>query len=315
MSEMQDTRFTAAVITVSDKGFRGEREDTSGPALCEMLKNAGWQVAYTALVPDERDMIRRELMACADEKKIALVLTTGGTGFSPRDVTPEATLDVVERLAPGLPEAMRAESMKITPHGCLSRETAGIRGGTLIINLPGSKKASTENFAAVMKPVRHGVEMLLSAGSADCAPKAARIVAVNISEQKGTQKHPVAEIEMKVDHGIVGDAHAGNWHRQISLLGMESVKKVQAHIDFALQPGDFAENVLTEGLILYELPVGTKIKIGTALCEVTQIGKECHFNCAIREKAGDCVMPREGIFAKVLEPGCAKAGDWVTVIG
>ncbi len=311
---MYENTFTAAVITVSDKGFRGEREDTSGPALVEMLKAQGWDVVYTALVPDEKEIIAKELISCADEKGVALVLTTGGTGFSPRDITPEATLSVVERLAPGIPEAMRAESMKITPHGCLSRETAGIRGRTLIINLPGSKKASTENFGAVIKPVRHGVEMLRSSGSADCAPKAARIIAVNISERKGTQKHPVDEIHMQVDHGIVGDAHAGNWHRQISLLGVESVQKVQAHIDFTLQPGDFAENVLTEGLILYELPVGTKIKIGTALCEVTQIGKECHFNCAIREKAGDCVMPREGIFAKVLEPGVAKAGDWVTVI-
>ncbi|MBQ9196889.1 MAG: MOSC domain-containing protein [Clostridia bacterium] len=311
---MSEKLFTAAVITVSDKGFRGEREDTSGPALCDMLRENGWQVVYTALVPDEKEMIERELIACADEKRVGLVLTTGGTGFSPRDITPEATLSVVERLAPGIPEAMRAESMKITPHGCLSRETAGIRGDTLIINLPGSKKASTENFAAVVKPVRHGVEMLQSAGSADCAPRAARILAVNISTEKGTQKHPVDRIELRVGHGIQGDAHAGNWHRQVSLLGMESVQKVQAHIDFALKPGDFAENVLTEGLTLYELPVGTRIKIGTALCEVTQIGKECHFNCAIREKAGDCVMPREGIFARVLEDGEAKAGDWVTVL-
>ena len=166
---MSETKYTAAVITVSDKGFRGQREDTSGPALCGMLTEQGWNVVYTALVPDEKELIQKELLLCADEKHIALVLTTGGTGFSPRDVTPEATMEIAERLAPGIPEAMRAESMKITPHGCLSRETAGIRGGTLIINLPGSKKASTENFAAVCRPVRHGVEMLQSAGSADCA--------------------------------------------------------------------------------------------------------------------------------------------------
>ena len=166
---MSETKYTAAVITVSDKGFRGERDDTSDPALCEMLKEQGWDVKYTALVPDEKELIQKELLLCADEKHIDLVLTTGGTGFSPRDITPEATLEIVERLAPGIPEAMRAESMKITPHGCLSRETAGIRGSTLIINLPGSKKASTENFAAVCKPIRHGVEMLRSAGSADCA--------------------------------------------------------------------------------------------------------------------------------------------------
>ncbi len=311
---MSETRFTAAVITVSDKGFRGEREDTSGPALCDMLRENGWEVVYTALVPDEKVLIERELISCADEKGVALVLTTGGTGFSPRDVTPEATAAVIERQAPGIPEAMRAASMRITSRACLSRETAGIRGGTLIINLPGSKKASTENFSAVAEPVRHGVEMLHSSGSADCAPKAARILAVCVSEVRGIQKHPVARAELKAGHGIVGDAHAGDWHRQVSLLGRESVMKVQKHIDFDLKPGDFAENVLTEGLVLYELPVGTRIRVGTALCEVTQIGKECHLNCAIREKAGDCVMPREGIFAKVLEDGEAKAGDWVTVV-
>ena len=166
---MSETAFTAAVITVSDKGSRGEREDTSGPALCEMLRQYGWDVVYTAIVPDEIEQIRRELILCADEKRVALALTTGGTGFSPRDVTPEATMAVIERLAPGIPEAMRAESMKITPHGCLSRETAGIRGRTLIINLPGSRKASTENLGAVIRGVRHGVEILQGAGSADCA--------------------------------------------------------------------------------------------------------------------------------------------------
>ena len=311
---MSEKKFTAAVITVSDKGSRGEREDTSGPALCKMLLENGWEVVYTAMVPDDRAQIERELISCADEKAVALVLTTGGTGFSPRDVTPEATASVIERQVPGIPEAMRSKSMRITSHACLSRETAGIRGGTLIINLPGSKKASTENFSAVVEPVRHGVEMLRSSGSADCAPKAARILAVCISEVRGIQKHPVDRVEMKAGHGILGDAHAGDWHRQVSLLGRESVMKVQERIDFDLKPGDFAENVLTEGLVLYELPVGTRIRVGTALCEVTLIGKECHLNCAIREKAGDCVMPREGIFARVLEDGEAKAGDWVTVL-
>ena len=311
---MNGNRYTAAVITVSDRGFRGEREDTSGPALCGMLRENGWEVIHTALVPDEKDLIEKELKACADEKGAALVLTTGGTGFSPRDVTPEATLAVAERLAPGIPEAMRAQSMRITSHGCLSRGTAGIRGGTLIINLPGSKKASTENLSAVIEPVRHGVDMLRSQGSADCAPKAARILAVCVSEARGTRKHPADRIVLKAGYGIEGDAHAGDGHRQVSLLGTESVRKVQRHIGFELKSGDFAENVLTEGLALYELPVGARIRIGTALCEVTQIGKECHLNCAIREKTGDCVMPREGIFARVLEDGEAKAGDWVTLL-
>lgn len=160
--------YTAAVITVSDKGARGERKDTSGPALCAMLDKAGWKVVYTAVVPDEAEAIRRELLHCADELGAALVLTTGGTGFSPRDITPEATRTVLERECPGIGEAMRAASMAITPKGCLSRELAGIRGRTLIINLPGSEKASTENFAAVIGPVEHGVEMLLGEGSANC---------------------------------------------------------------------------------------------------------------------------------------------------
>ena len=161
--------YTAAVITVSDKGYRGEREDTSVPNLVRILEEKGFQVTYTAMVPDDSEMIHQELIKCADERNIALVLTTGGTGFSPRDITPEATLKVVERLTPGIPEAMRAESMKITPKGCLSRSAAGIRGRTLIINLPGSKKASAENILAVIDPVAHGLDMLYSEGSADCA--------------------------------------------------------------------------------------------------------------------------------------------------
>lgn len=117
-----------------------------------------------------------------------------------------------------------------------------------------------------------------------------------------------------MDHGIVGDAHAGNWHRQVSLLAAESVEKVQKALDFQLKSGDFAENILTEGIELFTLPIGTRLRIGQAEGEVTQIGKECHQGCAIRELAGDCVMPREGIFIKVLKEGCVKAGDEIQVI-
>ena len=163
---------TAAVITVSDKGARGARVDTSGPAVCAILREAGWDVVYTAMVPDEQQQIQRELLWCADDKHVNLVLTTGGTGFSPRDVTPEATLAVIERETRGIPELMRAESMKITPRGCLSRAVAGIRGKTLMVNLPGSEKAARENLLAVIGPIRHGIDMLLSAGSADCAQEA-----------------------------------------------------------------------------------------------------------------------------------------------
>ena len=142
----------------------------------------------------------------------------------------------------------------------------------------------------------------------------AKVKAVCISEKKGEQKHPVEEVFLKVDHGIIGDAHAGNWHRQVSLLAAESVEKVQKVLNFQLKSGDFAENILTEGIELFTLPIGTKLQIGAAVGEVTQIGKECHQGCAIRELAGDCVMPREGIFVKVLEEGKVKAGDEIKAL-
>ena len=145
-------KYTAAVITISDKGSRGERVDTSGPAVCKMLEDAGFDVAYTNIIPDEMEQIKAELIACADEKKIGLVMTTGGTGFSQRDITPEATLAVVERE---------------TPRGCLSRSAAGIRGKTLIVNLPGSEKAAKENLAAVLEAILHGMDMLYADGSTD----------------------------------------------------------------------------------------------------------------------------------------------------
>lgn len=160
--------YTAAVITVSDKGSRGERVDTSGPAIVSMLKDAGYEVVHTAIIPDDLDTIKEEFLKCADVRNISLVCSTGGTGFSPRDVTPEAALAVIERETRGIPERMRAESSKITDRGCLSRAVAGIRGKTLIVTLPGSEKATRENLQAVLSPISHGLDMLHSAGSADC---------------------------------------------------------------------------------------------------------------------------------------------------
>lgn len=141
----------------------------------------------------------------------------------------------------------------------------------------------------------------------------ASVVAVCISERKGTQKHEVPEIQLKIDHGIVGDAHGGNWHRQVSLLAQESVEKMKAVFP-DIPVGAFAENILTEGLTLYTLPVGTRLRVGEVLLEVTQIGKECHAHCAIRQQVGDCVMPREEIFTIVLEEGTIRAGDTITVL-
>ncbi|MCL2057397.1 MAG: MogA/MoaB family molybdenum cofactor biosynthesis protein [Oscillospiraceae bacterium] len=160
--------YTAAVITISDKGSAGEREDLAGPAICEMLEGAGLRVVQTEIIPDDRGRIERELIKCADELSVALVVTTGGTGFSPRDVTPEATIAVCERMAPGIPEAMRLESLKITSRAILTRQQAGIRGKTLIINLPGSPKAARENLAAVLSTLDHGLEILRGEGG-DCA--------------------------------------------------------------------------------------------------------------------------------------------------
>lgn len=140
----------------------------------------------------------------------------------------------------------------------------------------------------------------------------AKVLAVCTSEIKGVLKKPVEEVHLLPNHGIEGDAHAGNWHRQVSLLAQESVDVMQkSGIKIQLKPGDFAENILTEGIELKTLPVGTKLKVGSALCEVTQIGKECHKDCAIRQQVGDCVMPREGIFVKVLEEGYVHPGDEV----
>lgn len=160
--------FKAAVITVSDRSFRGERPDGAGPLLAELLTQAGYQVAHSRLVPDERELIEAALRELSDEGGVHLILTTGGTGFAPRDVTPEATLAVCDRLCPGIPEAMRAASMKITPRAMLSRSQAGIRGQSLILNLPGSPKAARENLEAVLPALTHGLEML-SGKQADCA--------------------------------------------------------------------------------------------------------------------------------------------------
>ena len=142
----------------------------------------------------------------------------------------------------------------------------------------------------------------------------AKVIAVCISEKKGTMKHEVPEIQVKRRHGILGDAHAGDWHRQISLLGTESVEKMR-RVFPDIPIGAFAENILTEGLLLPALPVGTKLKVGKTLLEITQIGKECHAGCAIRKQVGDCVMPREGVFAIVLEEGTIRAGDPIEIIG
>ena len=147
----------AAILTISDKGFRGEREDRSGPMLREILAKAGFSIADFEVLPDDQPLLERRLRHLADESCLDLVITTGGTGLSPRDVTPDATLAVIDRQVPGMAEAMRASSLSKTPHAMLSRAVAGVRGQTLIINLPGSVKGAQENMEALLPALEHAL--------------------------------------------------------------------------------------------------------------------------------------------------------------
>ncbi len=162
--------FKAAIITASDKGSRGEREDLSGPAIQEMIEPEGYEVTVYKVLPDDQKALENEMKRIADEGLADIIFTTGGTGFSLRDVTPEATIAVSDRLVPGIPEAMRAYSMTITPKGMLSRAAAGIRNQTLIVNMPGSPKAVKESLEYIIGPLRHGLEILLGEAS-ECARK------------------------------------------------------------------------------------------------------------------------------------------------
>lgn len=160
----------AAIITSSDSGYRGEREDLSGPAIREILEREGYQVVSMEILPDDRTMLGEKMKEIADNGLAELILTTGGTGFSQRDVMPEATEDIIERRVPGIPEAMRAYSMTITRRAMLSRAAAGIRKKTLIINLPGSPKAVKESLGYIIGALDHGIEILTGEAS-DCARK------------------------------------------------------------------------------------------------------------------------------------------------
>ena len=153
--------YKAAVITVSDRGAAGLREDKSGPRVAEILENAGYDVVLREMIPDQQPVIEKTLIHCVDEGGIHLVVTTGGTGFSLRDVTPEATLAVSERMVPGIAEAMRLESLKKTPRAMLSRGQAGLRKTSLILNLPGSPRGAEENLRAVLPTLGHGLDILL----------------------------------------------------------------------------------------------------------------------------------------------------------
>ncbi|MDO9515394.1 MAG: MogA/MoaB family molybdenum cofactor biosynthesis protein [Syntrophales bacterium] len=159
--------ITGGVITLSDKGSRGEREDISGREVIAMLTDLGIQVADYEIVPDEKEIIKGKIIEYTDTRRLDLVVTTGGTGVSPRDVTPDATLEVLDRELPGMAEAMRRESMKKTPHAMISRAVAGIRGQSLIINLPGSPKGARENLAVILPALKHAIEKI-QGDESDC---------------------------------------------------------------------------------------------------------------------------------------------------
>lgn len=144
--------------------------------------------------------------------------------------------------------------------------------------------------------------------------KIGKVIAINISEKKGVIKKPIEQGVFIEEHGLEGDAHAGKWHRQVSLLAQESIDKMKKSGVEGLSAGKFAENITTEGIVLYELPIGTRLRVGNTIQEVTQIGKECHGGCEIRRQVGDCVMPREGIFTRVIEGGIIKPGDVIEVL-
>ncbi len=156
--------YTAAVITVSNLGSQGKRVDTSAPAICKMIEDTGLHVIHTTIVPDAQAEIQKTLLHCADELRANLILTTGGTGLSPRDVTPEATLAVLDREIRAIPVAMWVESLKVTPRAMLSRAVAGTRGKSLIINLPGSEKAAKENLSAIIGVLEHAMHMIAAEG-------------------------------------------------------------------------------------------------------------------------------------------------------
>lgn len=162
-----EKRYRCGVLTISDKGAAGERQDTSGPALQKILAAANFEVAAALIIPDQKDRIRETLLRWCDDLQLDLVITTGGTGLSPRDVTPETTSAILDREIPGISEAMRMSSMKITPHAMLSRGISGIRGKSIVINLPGSEKAARENIETVLPALHHAIYKL-QGGTKDC---------------------------------------------------------------------------------------------------------------------------------------------------
>jgi len=299
--------FTVGILTASDKGSRGEREDLSGQAIKEMVEKLGWEVKVTEIVPDDKETIISKLTEFSDRLKLDVVFTTGGTGFSPRDVTPEATLAVVERLTPGIPEAMRWASLQKTPRAMLSRAVAGIRGKTVIINLPGSPKGVRECLEVILSSLEHGLE-ILNGIAGECAGPVGTVVAVNISAVKGVVKDSVPEARVIENWGLEGDAHAGDWDRQVSIFPEEALAKVPAEKREEVMSSGYTENFTIKGIPLEKLKVGSILRIGECEIEIRQVGKE-H-----KEFGRPYIVSREGRFGRVLKGGLVKVGDKVVCL-
>ena len=299
-----------AIITASDSGFLRQREDVSGLEIRKIMEENGYQVVHYVVLPDDRLRLGGEMKRLADENSVDVILTTGGTGFSPRDCTPEATLDVIWREAQGIPEAMRYISLQKTKRAMLSRGVAGIRGKTLIVNLPGSPKAVRECLGYIVSELAHGLD-ILHGEAQDCT--AGKVLAICVSKEKGVQKKSVEEAMLIDNFGIAGDAHGGDWHRQVSLLSHDKIEAFRKR-GAQVENGDFGENLVVQGIDFSALPVGTKLACNDVVLEMTQIGKECHHHCQIYHAMGDCIMPREGVFAKVLRGGRIEIGDTLRIV-
>jgi molybdenum cofactor synthesis domain-containing protein len=319
-------RYTASIITVSDSCANGLREDATGPALARLLDEHGWEVEHTAIAPDDKEAIQACMLYASDELQSELCLTAGGTGFSQRDITPEATKEIIDREVPGIPEYMRCRSMQTGSRGMLSRQVSGIRGKTLFINLPGSRSGAVECYMAVAHALRHAIEMLVEEGStvhdeldptpvsfvkaAEAPVPSSRVTAVCVGPILHEKKNEVREIILTKGSGAESDAF--DPEHPVCLLSSESVKAMQKDSPITLKPGAFSENILTEGL--KDVKPGDVLKVGEALLEVIKVGCGCPEECGIRNSVGECSLTNDGIFANVLESGRVKRDDPIIVL-
>lgn len=265
MGEATKKLFSAAVITLSDKGAQGKRTDESGPLLCEMLENSGiCTVTETIMLADDPVELKKQLIRMSDTEKYALVITTGGTGLSPRDFTPEATLAVADKNIPGIAEYLRYKSFEITPKAMLSRGVSVMRGQTLIVNLPGSPKAARENLEFLLPALRHGLE-IMTGEAAECGA----------SDKKQHRKHEVSLLDRQTRN----------------LIDSEKIPE-------ALCQKRFREDITVDDIDTSALKVGDVIEACGIRIEITEAGKRCFEECALYRAEGPCALARHAVFGK-----------------